>query len=624
MNNIVLFKSKYSINVEDNYNNFIKFCHYKLIGFTQIKDWDNCVWKGVTTFRKIGVGCKKFSSADAMHDEFANFAKAYIKYQHSLKPLKSYGSVMMALRCLEQALLQICSNGFIYNVTTIIFDEAMQIGRKHFKGNVLAQCGTQLERLSNFLYEHNLVKAGYIAWKNSVKQKVKNNYIPVIDDYQRKDKLPNESALLAIADIFSKDDDVMSQRDMFTSSVFALLLCCPSRISEILALPADCEIIQQDSKGIERYALRFYSVKGYGPNIKWIPQVMVPVAKKAVRRLRHLSRNARSLAIWCEDHPDEFYRHELCPLVDEKEKLTVEQVCHALGYPLHDKKACILKVKRTSLDGNKTFLNASDYAYTLTELWKMIRSGFSQDFPWFDKEKSIKYSNALCLLNDNQLVLSRMTNIYSLYKPTKGFFSVDMQWKDSHEYGYKNIFARYGFFDEEGKPLLIRSHQPRHLLNTIAHYGEMSELDISKWSGRVNVNQNRVYNHVSEEEMVEKVGTIDFHVNSYCHKEPNSSAGLAVNLNDLQHGAIHLTERGYCIHDYAILPCEKINQYIESYNHLKELKPTDKNRLLIIRDRIIEFKRLTQVAFENDDYGAEKWIKHHELNLNRINNLLGN
>jgi hypothetical protein len=50
---------------------------------------------------------------------------------------------------------------------------------------------------------------------------------------------------------------------------------------------------------------------------------------------------------------------------------------------------------------------------------------------------------------------------------------------------YKNIFSRYGYYDDEGKPLLIRSHQPRHLLNTIAHYGEMSELDIAKWSGRI-------------------------------------------------------------------------------------------------------------------------------------------
>nr|WP_228712824.1 hypothetical protein [Klebsiella pneumoniae] len=87
-------------------------------------------------------------------------------------------------------------------------------------------------------------------------EKVKNNYLPEIEDYHRNDKLPDEAALLAIADIFSKNDELLSPRDKFTSAVFALLLCCPSRISEILALPADCEITQKDEKGIERYILR--------------------------------------------------------------------------------------------------------------------------------------------------------------------------------------------------------------------------------------------------------------------------------------------------------------------------------------------------------------------------------
>ncbi|EKO1596171.1 DNA-binding protein, partial [Salmonella enterica] len=459
----------------------------------QTQDWEQYVWKGYVTFRKIGVGHKAFNSKDAMNEDFLDFAKAYIRYQHSLKPLKNYGATMMALRCLEQSLLQVLNSGLIYNVTAVVFDEAMQIGSKYFEGNVLAQCGIQLEKLSKFLCEHNLVKSGYISWKNHVKQKVKNNYLPEIEDYHRNDKLPDETALLAIADIFSKNDELLSPRDKFTSAVFALLLCCPSRISEILALPADCEITQKDEKGVERYGLRFYSVKGYGPNIKWIPQVMIPVAKKAIRRLLSLSQNARELAQWCEKYPDKFYRHELCPKVDEKLKLTVVQVCHALGYPLHDRKSCVLKIKRTSLDGGKSFLNSNDYNYSLSELWEMISSGFSRDFPWYDEEKSIRFSNALCLLNPRQFSLSQMSDIYSFYKPTKGFFFNDIQNKMRHESGFKNIFARYGYYDIEGKPLLIRSHQPRHLLNTIAHYGEMSELDIAKWSGRVNVNQNRVY-----------------------------------------------------------------------------------------------------------------------------------
>ncbi|EEH6461950.1 DNA-binding protein, partial [Salmonella enterica] len=487
-----------------------------------------------------------------MHEDFLDFAKAYIRYQHSLKPLKNYGATMMALRCLEQALLQVLNSGLIYNVTAVVFDEALQIGSKYFESNVLAQCGIQLEKLSKFICEHNLVKSGYISWKNHVKQKVKNNYLPEIKDYHRNDKLPDESALLAIADIFSKNDELLSPRDKFTSSVFALLLCCPSRISEILALPADCEITQKDDKGVERYGLRFYSVKGYGPNIKWIPQVMIPVAKKAIRRLLSLSQNARELAQWCEKYPDKFYRHELCPKVDEKLKLTVVQVCHALGYRLHDRKSCVLKIKRTSLDGGKSFLNSNDYNYSLSDLWEMISSGFSRDFPWYDEEKSIKFSNALCLLTPRQLSLSQMSDIYSFYKPTNGFFFRDIQDKTSHESGFKNIFARYGYYDDEGKPLLIRSHQPRHLLNTIAHYGEMSELDIAKWSGRINVNQNRVYNHVSEEDMLDKIRAIKLNKSNYCKMESIPSNELTVDFDNLNQGAIHLTEFGYCVHNYLV------------------------------------------------------------------------
>lgn len=624
MNNIILFKSKKHILVEENYNEFIKFCRYQLPGLTQTQDWEQYVWKGYVTFRKIGVGNKVFNYKDAMHEDFLDFSKAYIRYQHSLKPLKNYGATMMALRCLEQALLQVLNSGLIYNVTAVVFDEAMQIGSKYFEGNVLAQCGTQLEKLSKFLCEHNLVKSGYISWKNHVKQKVKNNYLPEIEDYHRNDKLPDEAALLAIADIFSKNDELLSPRDKFTSSVFALLLCCPSRISEILALPADCEITQIDGKGIERYGLRFYSIKGYGPNIKWIPRVMAPVAKKAIRRLLSLSQNARALAQWREKYPDKFYRHELCPKVNEKLKLTVVQVCHALGYPLHDHKSCVLKIKRTSLDGGKSFLNSNDYNYSLSDLWGMISSGFSRDFPWYDEEKSIRFSNALCLLNPRQLSLSQMSNIYSFHKPTKEFFFNDIQNKMRHDAGFKNIFSRYGYYDIEGKPLLIRSHQPRHLLNTIAHYGEMSELDIAKWSGRVNVNQNRVYNHVSEEDMLYKIKAIKLSRSNYCQRESISSNGLTIDFNNLNQGAMHLTEFGYCVHNYLVKPCAKITQFLECDNEALDMKSTDRMRLESIREKVIQLKNITQLAFENGDYGADKWLQHHEKNLERINMLLNN
>lgn len=282
------------------------------------------------------------------------------------------------------------------------------------------------------------------------------------------------------------------------------------------------------------------------------------------------------------------------------------------------------KIKRTSLDGGKSFLNSNDYNYSLGELWEMISSGFSRDFPWYDEEKSIRFSNALCLLNPRQFSLSQMSDIYSFYKPTKGFFFNDIQNKMRHESGFKNIFARYGYYDIEGKPLLIRSHQPRHLLNTIAHYGEMSELDIAKWSGRVNVNQNRVYNHVSEEDMLDKIKAIKLNGSNYCQSETIPTNELTIDFDNLNQGAIHLTEFGYCVHNYLVKPCAKINQFVECDNETLDMKSVDRIRLQSVREKIMQLKRITKIAYENGDYGADKWLQHHEKNLERINKILNN
>ncbi|ECX7319526.1 DNA-binding protein, partial [Salmonella enterica] len=207
---------------------------------------------------------------------------------------------------------------------------------------------------------------------------------------------------------------------------------------------------------------------------------------------------------------------------------------------------------------------------------------------------------------------------------TKGFFFNDIQNKMRHESGFKNIFARYGYYDIEGKPLLIRSHQPRHLLNTIAHYGEMSELDIAKWSGRVNVNQNRVYNHVSEEDMLDKIKAIKLNRSNYCQRESIPTDELTIDFDNLNQGAIHLTELGYCVHNYLVNPCAKINQFVECDNETLDMKSVDRIRLQSVREKIMQLKRITKIAYENGDYGADKWLQHHEKNLERINKLLNN
>ncbi|EIV2091965.1 hypothetical protein A8C01_26835, partial [Klebsiella pneumoniae] len=53
----------------------------------------------------------------------------------------------------------------------------------------------------------------------------------------------------------------------------------------------------------------------------------------------------------------------------------------------------------------------------------------------------------------------------------------------------------------DGMKEVFRSHQPRHLLNTLAQRAMLSEVEIAFWSGRRSVEQNSVYDNRSWEEL---------------------------------------------------------------------------------------------------------------------------
>ncbi|MBA5239182.1 DNA-binding protein, partial [Pectobacterium aroidearum] len=231
MGNVTVFKSQAALSVERNTAAFTVFCRDKLTVFGADLDWHSPVWKGIATFRKLGTGRRVLRHEDVMDSDFISFAKSYLRYNQALRPVKHHGAALMALKCLEKALLQVCQNAHIYNTSVLVLDEAMQSARQYYESNVLYQCGAQLEKLAQFLTDHHFVTCGFFRWRNPTKPDMKNHYLPEKDDPDRKHKLPDERAVFAIAEIFSRPDDELSERELFTTSVFALLMCSPSRIS---------------------------------------------------------------------------------------------------------------------------------------------------------------------------------------------------------------------------------------------------------------------------------------------------------------------------------------------------------------------------------------------------------
>ena len=104
----------------------------------------------------------------------------------------------------------------------------------------------------------------------------------------------------AVAEAFIQ---AQTPRQQVITSVLALLCCVPARISEILELPVDCDVVLDPGDG-HQSGLRWWPKKGGAPQIKFVPKAMVPVAKEALLRIKHHTDSARRLAhIAMDAHP---------------------------------------------------------------------------------------------------------------------------------------------------------------------------------------------------------------------------------------------------------------------------------------------------------------------------------
>lgn len=616
MADVIHFMPQNTLTAADNLNDFIRMCRDDLTIFGEDLDWSAWQWPGVN-FTKIGVRSRGINDANRMDDAFLDFAKAYYRYSRSCNSSKTPRE-MMALRSIEIALLQVKGTANIQELDITVLDEAACIARRNYSPEAAYTCGHGISRLARFVTENRLIKSAIGTWKNPIMQpsRVTIQTGPKAKAIQNK-KLPSTDALEALAELFANNPQ--NPRDIFTSSTFAMLMCAPSRITEILELPVDCEVEEPDATGAIRYGWRFFSGKGYEGDIKWIPVVMVPVAKEAIRRIRHLTEESRKLACWIENHPDKPYRHANCPNVLDNAPLKVFQACEFLGLSSSTRLAC------TSSLGNFN-LATRDGAHTLESLWQYAMTRQPKGFPWLNKQKKIKFSNALFCLTRNALNATKGTSPLILWAPKVGAFNHDLHSeKPASSFRTKSIFERHGYKATDGTPLKVTSHQARHLLNTIGNRGGLSQEQLAKWSGRADIKQNRVYNHMSEYEMVALAEALDTTLTCFGPQgvvSPHPPI-TTQEINLMERGPIHITEFGICVHDYTMSPCEKFRDCLNCQEQIC-IKGEDE-RLQRIKARLsqveVDFSQAKK-AVQNGFSGADRWYQYHEKTVSRLRQLI--
>ncbi len=627
---------------------YIRLARNDLIVLGPDLPWDAWRWENVGTFAKQGIVrglIGKPVAAELMLDAaFIDFAKAYVRERHSQNPNESMNGHINRLRCLrllEMGLLEVhgCANPTLVDHSSL--NRAATLGPKYFCPVTAYQTGIDLQSIAALLVKKKIIPAVVGYWVSPIANvKLMGNAVGTAGDKARLEKLPDQQALRALSEVFNhrlETDNPDHHRDIYTTSVTALLLSAPSRGGdEVHLLPLNLDFKATDKFGKDQMGLLWNGSKGFGRYTKWVWDGMVPVAERSIERLKAMTEDARKLARWLE-YPktcNHFYRHPACPDVGDDEPLTWEQVCSAMGY------AQI----RSGL--HTVGLTEKNYTYTLRKLWlEHVLPQHKKDHPYFPyvnlKEAAkgikggLKFSQALFCMQGNQFNSRSGTSPVRLWMPSVKTYGQDVGRSFAT---FTSIFDRHGYKGDDGESLQLRSHQIRHLLNTEGQRGKMTEEEIAWWSGRIDLAQNETYNGMSEQERVDRnkgilanehghvvivkvnpyssepkaTGSIE----TYGHWQVDSRKPASLHDLDVQPKLTNInTLWGRCEHDYALSPCEGFANCLACNEHvcIKGNGQDDREKLDRIQglmSRIATEIEKANAQIKEGDWGAEEWLDY--------------
>lgn len=616
MADTITFVPTVHLDAEANLRVFISMARKDLTVLGEDLDWDSWRWPGVMTFTKIGYPARtnKPETDQLLCADFVDFAKAYMRTMQGLRPQERPVHLAAALRALEAALLAVNCSGNVSATSIAVLDAAANVVRDRFADATRYLVTQALAQMARYMTKHRLVYRDLNGWRSPFRRPHGNERTGRAARKRAQKRMPEEEAIRAIAEIFASDPQ--DPRDIRTSCYVAMLLCAPSRGHEILSLPVDCEIEHVDRVGNPVYEWRFFAGKGFGATTKIPIPEMVPIARIAIDRIRKLTQPGRDIARKIMEHPDRFPRHPNCPTVSDDAVITPRQACEALG----------LTVSTTGASRALRQYGIPEEvvrAPTLRRLWKIARLKLPKGWPWVKKEAGVSYANALFTM---PLYGTNARKTASPILP--GIPSPNVLLKDLSPYRDRNstIFDRNGYKGPTGERLRLTAHQPRHLLNTLCQRNNLSEILIASMSGRVDVRQNRTYNHMTEEELTEKsrqrIGSMPVIAWSQGDAVSVREPVYVSDLSLQERGPIHLTAFGYCLHDFIQAPCQRYRDCLNCEEHACEKRGDERAKRITARLAEVETDlAAAQKGIDEGYMGADRWYEYHLATVERLRKL---
>lgn len=547
------------------------------------------------------------------------FAKAYIRRSYSIKPVVTLNKHIKAICLVEEQLFKIKGTSDILELDGSVLEGLpLLIKERVIAYSTKTMIGYRLEELFDFL-RAELITPTLPKWKNPFPKK--RDLTVTLDlngKEHRSEKLPSDEVMMLMAGLFHKGPELSIEAEYF-SAIYAVLMTAPSRGSEITSLPVDCFVWEDDSAGIKRLGIRWTPAKKGKAGIKWVPSLMQDIVIEAVKRIKRISEPARKAAKFAEDNPEEFWIHEGCitPIgfsIDEP--LNIDQFNAAVST-----NHTILS-KLNNAKWTEKLLEENDGSITYRALGKQQYLLYRKKFhlwPYIDKNKKVKVSEALSLYRENEFNDALKARPFSFYPANVNAINKRLLSMETTA-RYSSLWERHGIKLSNGGPVNLSTHQARHWLSTMAENGGMGELTIANWAGRARVRDNASYDHRTEAEKSQ--GVRDLMISPDANILEKMKNRLPVTFEELGKdlpGSAIVTELGVCEHDYATIPCHRHGD-CETCKELVCIKGFS-DSLVLLKSREKEVALQLEKAIEDHemgDFGADRWVSNHAWRLAHI------
>jgi hypothetical protein len=504
-----------------------------------------------------------------------------------------------------------------------------------------------------------------IHFKHDAKpEKRRHDYISLHDPdravKQRKsdDRLPSREAMEAYA---LCSNNPLSEGEEILLRVIDLLIATGQRGNEVAVIPYDCWVerpikgktgeVVLDANGnpLIECGIRYFAEKQFQSRIHWLAESDVPLARRAVERLKVLTQEQREIARWQETHPGRLWDYSPHTVLPEK------QILRWLGFSkrnaarnlyLYLARNGILPYDDESAHRATQPISRRYVAGSIEQLLvpKLIGHAALAENVGGTLRVVLKTSETLAIAFDGQFRFGgRESNVFRVVPRRVTIVDINHALGDDEK--YPSIFSRRSLTEADGTPIRLTSHQPRHWRNTIYHLTGMTDVQQALALGRKRLDQNVFYQHTSIEENTaahheflafnshhERIDflhsgirdkrihgalTDSYHALLSDKGTTTAEAFLAVHAT-----ALHVTPFGGCIHDFSQAPCPKHLQCWNGCSHLHLMgTPSERANL---EKQAVNLKNAIAVMRDVGvgEAGSDVWVADQEVKLNNIKSVL--